>query len=75
VVEVVLIYVIHLPNLLHHNNVGVTYAGTSNFRMEPVRSVPLYFVAMLQSMVTIAKVPFVSAPAHTIVSMKSRPWE
>ncbi len=34
------------PNLFHHNNVGVTYAGTSNFKVEPVRSIPLYFMAM-----------------------------
>jgi len=34
------------PNLLHHNNVGVTYAGTSNFIMELVRSIPLYYVLM-----------------------------
>ncbi len=74
-VNVVLIFVAHLPNLLHHNNVGITYAGTSNFKMELVRFVPLYFVAMLQSMVTIVKVPFVITPTQTIVGMKSRPWE
>jgi hypothetical protein len=34
------------PNLLQNNNVGITYVGASNFRMEPVRYVPLYFVAM-----------------------------
>jgi hypothetical protein len=34
-------------SMLHHNNVGVTYPGTSNLRMEPVRFVPLYYVAML----------------------------
>jgi hypothetical protein len=34
------------PNLLHHNNVGVIYARTFNFRMEPVRSVPLYYMTM-----------------------------
>jgi hypothetical protein len=34
------------PNLLHHNNVGITYVGASNFRMELVRSIPIYFVAM-----------------------------
>ncbi len=73
--NVVLIYVAHLPDLLHHNNVGVTYVGTSNLKIELVRFVPLYFVAMLQSMVTIIKVPFATTPAHTIISMKSRPWE
>jgi hypothetical protein len=38
------IFVILVPNLLHHNNVGITYAGISNFKMESVRSVPLYFL-------------------------------
>jgi hypothetical protein len=73
--NVVLIFVVHVPNLLHHNNVGVTYAGTSNFRMEPIRYVPLYFMAMFQFMVIIAKAPFVTTLAHIIVGMKSRPWE
>jgi hypothetical protein len=44
--NVVLIFVAHVPNLLHHNNVGVTYLGTSNFKMELVKFIPLYFVAM-----------------------------
>ncbi len=44
--DVVFIYVAHVPSLLHQNNIGVTYAKTSNFRMELIRFVPLYFVAM-----------------------------
>ncbi len=44
--DVVPIFVTHVPSLLHQNHIGVTYAGTSNFGMELVRSVPLYFVAM-----------------------------
>jgi hypothetical protein len=44
--DVVPIFVAHVPSLLHQNNIGVTYAGTSNFKMEPVRSMSLYFVAM-----------------------------
>jgi hypothetical protein len=43
---VVPIFVAFTPNLFHHNNVGVTYTGTSNFKVEPIRSVPLYFAAM-----------------------------
>jgi hypothetical protein len=31
-VDVAPIFVTHVPNLLHHNNVVVTYAGTSNFK-------------------------------------------
>jgi hypothetical protein len=45
--NIVLIFVALVPNLLHHNNVGVTYVGASNFRMELIRSIPLYYVAML----------------------------
>jgi len=40
--NVIPIFVAPTPSLLHHNNVRVTYARTSNFRMEPVRSIPLY---------------------------------
>jgi hypothetical protein len=46
VVDVVPIYITHIPNLLHHKNIGVTYVKTSNFRMQPIRFVPLYYVAM-----------------------------
>jgi hypothetical protein len=72
-VDVVPIFVALAPNLLHHNNVKVTYAETSNFKMEPVRSAPLYFVAMPQSMVIITEAPFVTTPIHIVVNMKSRP--
>jgi hypothetical protein len=44
--NVIPIVIAPTPNLLHHNNVGVTYARTYNFRMEIIRSIPLYFVAM-----------------------------
>jgi hypothetical protein len=73
VLDVVPIFVTPTTNLLHHNNVGITYVGTSNFRMEPIRSVPLYFVAMFQSMIIIIEAPFVTAPAHIVVGMRSRP--
>jgi hypothetical protein len=52
-VDVILIYVAPVSNLSHHNNVGVIYPGTSNLRMEPIRSIPLYFVAMPKSMVIV----------------------
>jgi hypothetical protein len=61
------------PSLLHHNNVGVTYVGTSNFRMEPIRSIPLYYVAMLLSIIIVTKAPFVFAQVHNIVGIRSRP--
>jgi hypothetical protein len=44
--NVVPIFVALVSNMLHHNNVGVTYPRTSNLRMEPIKYVPLYFVAM-----------------------------
>jgi hypothetical protein len=62
------------PNMLHHTNVGTTYARASNFRMELTRFISLYFVAMLQFMVTVTEAPFVTAPAHTVVNMRSRPY-
>jgi hypothetical protein len=62
-----------VPNLLHHNNVGVTYARTCKFRMEPIRSIPLYFVTMLQSMVIVIEVPFVTTSTHIVVGMWSKP--
>ncbi len=45
-VDVIPISITFAPSLLHHNNVGIIYAKTSNFRMEPIRFVPLYFVTM-----------------------------
>ncbi len=46
VVDVVPISVALVPSLLHQNHIGVAYARTSNFKMEPLRFVPLYSVAM-----------------------------
>jgi len=45
-VDVVPIFITHVQSLLDQDNIGVTYARTSNFRMEPVTSMPLYFIAM-----------------------------
>jgi hypothetical protein len=42
VANVIPISIVLVPNLLHNNNVGVTYVRTSNFRMEPIRFVPFY---------------------------------
>jgi hypothetical protein len=41
VANVVPISIASAPNLFHHNNVGVTYAKTSNFKVEQIL---LYFV-------------------------------
>jgi hypothetical protein len=40
--NIVPIFVTPTPNLFHHNNVKGTYARTSNFKVEPIRSIPLY---------------------------------
>jgi hypothetical protein len=51
----------------------LNYPGTSNLIMELVRSIPLYYVAMPQSMVIVTKAPFVIAPTHIVVNMRSKP--
>jgi hypothetical protein len=66
--DVIHVSVAPTPSLLHHNNVGITYLGTSSLRMEPVRSIPLYYVVTPQSMVIVTKAPFIIALAHTVVS-------
>ncbi len=71
--NVIPIFVAPVPNMLHHNNVGVTYVGTSNFRVEPIRSIPLYYVAMPHSMVIVTEVPFITTLSHTILGMRSKP--
>jgi hypothetical protein len=73
ITNLVPIFIALTPNLFHHNNVGVTYEITSNFIMELVRSIPLFFVVMRHSMVTIIETPFIITPTHTIVSMRSKP--
>ncbi len=73
VANVVHAFVAPTPSLLHHNNVGVTYPRISNLRMEPIRSILIYFVTMPQSMVIVIEVPFVIAPTHIVVSMRSKP--
>ncbi len=40
--NIVPIFVTFAPKLFHHNNVRGTYARTSNFKVEPIRSIPLY---------------------------------
>jgi hypothetical protein len=70
VADVVLVSIVHAPSLLHHNDVRVTYPTFFNLRTEPIRSVPLYYMAMPQSMVTITKAPFVTTLVHIVVSMR-----
>jgi len=65
--------VVLIPSLLHQNNIGVTYARTSNFRMEPIRSMPLYSMAMPQSIIIVMEAPFVSAPVHIVDGVIFKP--
>jgi hypothetical protein len=51
VVDVVPVSIALPPSLLHHNDLGVIYPVIFNLKMEPIRSIPLYFVAMPRSMV------------------------
>jgi hypothetical protein len=69
--NIVPISIVLAPNMLHHNNVGITYVGASNFKIEPIRSVPLYFVAMLQFMVIVTETLFITTLAHTLVGMRT----
>ncbi len=74
-INVVPIFVTHVQILLQQNNIGVTYVRTSNFKMELIIFVPLYYVLIAQSIITITKAPFVLAlllmlvvsnPDHTL---------
>jgi hypothetical protein len=67
------IFVVPIQSLLQQNNIGVTYARTSNFRMELVRFMPLYYVAMPQSIITITKAPFVLTLVTNVDGIKYRP--
>ncbi len=40
--------------------------------MEPIRFVPLYFVAMPKSIITITEPPFVSASIHIVDGVRSK---
>jgi hypothetical protein len=74
-INVVPIFVTPIQILLQQNNIGVTYVRTSNFKMKLIIFVPLYYVVMPQSIITITKAPFVLAlllmlvvsyPDHTL---------
>jgi hypothetical protein len=46
VADVVPISIAPIQSLLHQDNIGVTYAWTSNSIMELVKFVPLHYVVM-----------------------------
>jgi hypothetical protein len=71
--NVVLISIALVPSLLHQNNIGITYIGTSKFRMELIRFMPLYFVAMPQSIITVIEVSLISTLIHIGDGVRSRP--
>jgi hypothetical protein len=72
VVDVIPIFVAPITSLLHQNLIGITYVGTSNFRMEPVRSMSLYSLTMPQFIIIVTKPPFVSTPIHIVDGVRSR---
>ncbi len=59
--------------MLQQKNIGITYVGTSNFKMELVKSVQLYFVVMPQVIITFIEVPFVLALITIVSNIRSRP--
>ncbi len=71
--NVIPIFVAPVSSLLHQKNIGVTYVGISNFRMEPVISVPLYSMVMPQSMIIGIEAPFIFALVHIVEGVKSIP--
>ncbi len=72
-VNVVSISIAPIQSILQQNNTGITYAKTSNFKMEPGRPMPLYFVVMPRFIITITEAPFVSTQVTIVGNMKSRP--
>jgi hypothetical protein len=71
--DVIPIFITPITSLLHQNNIRITYARTSNFRMELLRSMPIYFVAMPQSVITVIEAPFVLTLIHIVDGVKFRP--
>ncbi len=71
--DVIPIFITPITSFLHQNNIRITYARTSNFRMEPLRSMPIYFVAMPQSVITVIEAPFVLTLIHIVDGVKFRP--
>ncbi len=71
--NVIPIFVAHVQSLLHHDNIRVTYAKTLNFKIEPLTSMPLYFVAMPQSIILVIEAPFVLMPINIAIGIRSRP--
>jgi len=73
VANVIPISIAPILSLLHQNNIGVTYAGPSNFGMELIRFVPLYFVAMVKSIIIVIKTLLISAPIHIVDGVRFKP--
>jgi hypothetical protein len=71
--NVVPISVALVQSLLHQNHIGISYARTSNFKMEPVIYVPLYSMVMPQFIITIIEAPFILTPIHIVDGVKSKP--
>jgi hypothetical protein len=73
VVNVVPIYVALAPNLLHHNNVGTTYAWISNFQSGTSKICTIIFYGNAPLYGIIIEGPFIITLAKPIFGMKPRP--
>jgi hypothetical protein len=62
-----------VQSLLHKDSIGITYARTSNFKMEPITYVPLYFVVMPQSIIIVIEASFVSTLINIVVGIRCKP--
>lgn len=71
-VDIIPISTVPITSLLHQNHIGISYVKISNFKMEPVRSMPLYPLTMPQSIIKVIEPPFVSTPIHIINGVRSR---
>jgi hypothetical protein len=69
--NVVPILVVLVQSLLHQDNIGISYVGTSNFRMELV-NIYVNSMVMPQFMIIITKALFVLMPVNIVVSIRSK---
>jgi hypothetical protein len=72
VADVIRISVAPVTSLLHQNHIGINYVGTSNSRMEPIRSMSFFSLAMPRSIIIVTEPPFVSSPIHIVDGVRSR---
>ncbi len=71
-VDIIPISTVPITSLLHQNHIGISYVKISNFRMEPISSMPLYPLAMPQSIIKVIEPPFVSTPIYIVDGVRFR---